>query len=434
MESAKYQNSLNLLERAKLVTPIGSQTYSKSYRYFCEGVSPAFIDRGNGCKLWDIDGNEFIDFICALGPITIGYNDDRINKVIKEQLSKGIIFSQPTKVSIELAEKISDIIPCAEMVRFVKNGSDATSAAVRLARAYTGKELILVSGYHGMQDWYIASTTNNKGVPQFTSNLIKNFEYNNIDSLKILIEENKNNISCIIMEPIQSNGPQEGYLEEVRKLATENNIILIFDEVVSGFRYALGGASELYNVIPDMVAIGKGMANGMPISAVAGKRELLELIGSEGVFVSTTFGGEALSIVAALKTIEILSQKGTYEKFWALGSLMKNGLNSLVDKYKLENVINVSGLEPHCGIIFDGIGDLDYLDINSIYQQTLIEDGILTVGINNLSLSHSGIEVEKYLQASEEAFKKILMAINNNSTKNVLKGGKVDPIFKRNIK
>lgn len=434
MESKKYQNSLSLLKRAKLVTPIGSQTYSKSYRYFCEGVSPAFIDRGEGCRLWDVDGNEFIDFICALGPITVGYNDVRINKVIKEQLSKGIIFSQPAKVSIELAEKLVEIIPCAEMVRFVKNGSDATSAAVRLARAYTGKEIILVSGYHGMQDWYIASTTNNKGVPKSTSDLIKNFEYNNIDSLKTLIEENKNNIACIIMEPIQADGPENGYLEEIRAIANANNIILIFDEVVSGFRYALGGASELYNVTPDLVAIGKGMANGMPISAVAGKKELLELIGSDGVFVSTTFGGETLSIVAALKTIEILSEKGAYEKIWSLGNLMRDGLINLVDKYKLGNVINVSGLAPHCGIIFDGTGDLDYLDINSIYQQTLIENGILTVGINNLNLAHSDIEVKKYLQASQEAFKKILIAINNNSTENLLKGGKVDPIFKRNIK
>jgi len=419
-----------MLEKARKLTPLGAQTYSKSYRYFCENNAPSFMERGKGCRLWDVDGNEYIDFICALGPITIGYSDERINGAIVKQLEKGIIFSQPSPISIELAEKITEIIPCAEMVRFVKNGSDATAAAVRLARAYTGRELMAVSGYHGMQDWFIGSTVNHKGVPKGVRELVKNFEYNNIDSIKLLFEENPDQIAGVILEPIQGNGPNEGYLRELKRLVHRHGAILIFDEVVSGFRYALGGASELYNVNPDIITFGKGMANGMPISAVAGKKEILEMI-SEGVFISTTFGGEALSMAAALKTIEILQKENAYEKFWDLGNIMLKGIKDLVEKYKMEEVLIVSGLAPHCGYLFEGIGNLSYLDINSVYQQRMIEEGILTVGINNINLAHKKRNIQAYLDASEKAMLDIKKAIQQNSLKGILKGGKVDPVFKR---
>lgn len=304
----KYKNSRELLKRAKKITPLGAQTFSKSYRYFCEGNSPSFMEKGKGAHVWDVDENKYIDFICGLGPVTLGYNDQRINEAITKQMEKGIIFSQPAPISIELSEKLIEIIPCAEMVRFVKNGSDATSAAVRLARAYTERDIIATCGYHGMQDWYIGSTVNNKGVPQKVCELSQSFDYNNIESLESLFAKYPNKIAAVILEPIQSNGPEEGYLQKVKEIAQDNGAVLIFDEVVSGFRYALGGASELYSVTPDLVTLGKGMANGMPISAVAGKKELLNLI-SDGVFISTTFGGEALSIAAALETINILQEK-----------------------------------------------------------------------------------------------------------------------------
>lgn len=429
----KYKKSIELLKKAKRVTPLGAQTYSKSYRYFCEGNAPSFVEKGKGSHLWDIDGNEYIDFICALGPITIGYNDERINEVIIKQMEKGIVFSQPSPVSIELAEKLIEIIPCAEMVRFVKNGSDATAAAVRLARAYTGRELIAVCGYHGMQDWYIGSTVNNKGIPKSVCELSKSFEYNNIESLKMLFEKYPNKIAGVILEPIRGNGPMKGYLQQVKDLTHKNGAVLIFDEVVSGFRYALGGASELYNVIPDIATVGKGMANGMSISAVVGKKELLDMI-SKGVFISTTFGGEVLSMAAAIQTIDILKKENAYEKFWHLGNLILKGLKDLIRKYNMGKVLTVSGLAPHCGLLFDGIGDLSYLDINSVYQQKMIEERILSVGINNINLSHTENEIRKFLYASEKAVLDIRKTIDNNSLSGILKGGKVDPIFKRNIK
>nr|WP_320026569.1 aspartate aminotransferase family protein [uncultured Acetobacterium sp.] len=426
----KYKKSIELLKKARELTPLGAQTYSRSFRYYGEGYGPSFIERGKGSRVWDIDGNEYIDFVCALGPITIGYNDERVNEAIIKQLEKGIIFSQPSPISIELAEKLVEIIPCAEMVRFVKNGSDATEAAVRLARAYTGKDIIVVCGYHGMHDWYIGSTANHRGIPEQIRQLTKNVDYNNIDALEQLLCEYKGQIAGIILEPIQGNGPDEGYLQKLREITQKNSVVLIFDEVVSGFRYVLGGASELYNVSPDLIAFGKGMANGMPISAVAGKKEIVDLI-SEGVFVSTTFGDETLSMAAALKTIEILVAEKAFDKFWSLGKQMQEGIQRLILKNGLEEVLVTHGLAPHQGLVFNGINDLSYLEINSIFQQKMLTDGILSLGINNINLSHSKDEIEAYLTVADMGMCDIKKAIENNSTKNILKGGKIDPIFKR---
>ena len=429
---ANYEKSNDLLKRAIEVTPLGAQTYSKSYRYYCQGDSPAFIERGEGCYLYDVDGNKFIDFVCALGPITIGYNIEEVNNAIKEQLEKGISFSLQAEVEVELAEKIIDIIPCAEMVRFVKNGGDATTSAIRLARAFTERDLVALSGYHGMHDWSIGSTENNKGIPKDVSNLTKTFEYNNIESLKELFEEYPNQIAAVILEPIQANGPKDDFLQKVKDLTHENGAILIFDEVVSGFRYALGGASELYDVVPDMAAFGKGMGNGLPISAVAGKKEIMKQI-EEGIFVSTTFGGEALSMAGSIAALKILEKPGSYEHIWKLGTMLKEGLELLIKNYELEDVILVSGLPPHCGVEFEDVGSLDYLDINSIFSQAMIHNGIITVGINNINLSHTEEEIEAYLAAAEEAMINIKKAIEQDSTEGILIGKKVDPVFKRNI-
>ena len=429
---SSYEKSDELLKRAVKVTPLGAQTYSKSYRYYCQGDSPSFIDRGEGCYLYDVDGNKFIDFVCALGPITIGYNVEEINDAVKAQLDKGISFSLQAEAEVELAEKIIEIIPCAEMVRFVKNGGDATTAAIRLARAYTERDLVALSGYHGMHDWSIGSTENNKGIPKAISDLTKTFEYNNIESLEELFNRYPDEIAAVILEPIQANGPKDDFLQKVKELTHKHGAVLIFDEVVSGFRYALGGASEYYGIVPDMAAFGKGMGNGLPISAVAGKKEIMKQI-EEGIFVSTTFGGEALSMAGSLAALEILEKPGVYEHIWNLGTILKEGLEKLIDKYELNDVILVSGLPPHCGVEFEDVGSLDYLDINSIYSQAMIHNGVITVGINNINLSHTEKEIEVFLTAAEEAMVNIKKAIEQDSTEGILIGKKVDPVFKRNI-
>ncbi len=428
----KYAKSEELLARARRVTPLGSQTYSKSIRYFCEGAAPAFLERGQGSHVWDVDGNEFVDFMCALGPVTVGYNDPQVNAAVIAQLQKGISFSMATEIEVELAEALTRIVPCAEMVRFVKNGSDATSSAVRLARAFTGRDLVAVCGYHGMQDWYIASTSNRRGIPEDVCALTKTFDYNNMGSLQQLFADYPGQVAAVILEPIQSDGPKEGYLAELRKVTKEAGALLIFDEVVSGFRYALGGASELYKVTPDLAAFGKGMGNGLPISAVAGRADVMELIGTQGVFISTTFGGETLSMAGSLATLKILGQPGTYERIWKLGTRLLEGIRTAITRHHVGEVVKVSGLPPHGGVGFEGKGDLDYLDMLSIYQQRMVEGGILTTGINNISLAHTEADIDQFIAAADTAFADIRRALDQNSLQGILTAGKVNPIFKRN--
>ena len=420
-----------LLARELKVSPLAAQTYSKSYRYFCRGAAPSYMDRGEGCYIFDVDGNRFIDYMCALGPITVGYNEPAINEAVIKQVNRFASGSLQSELEVELAEKLCEIIPCAEMVRFVKNGGDATTAAIRLARAYTGRDVVLMSGYHGMHDWSIGTSENNRGVPKSVCELSKNFKYNDLTDLEIKLQQN--DVAAVILEPIQSNGPQKGYLEAAKELAHRYGAIYIFDEVVSGFHYALGGAQEMFGVSPDLVAFGKGMANGYPISAVAGKKELLKQI-EDGVFVSTTFGGDAISMAASLATLKILEQPGFYEHITRIGTKMRNGLQEKIDKYGLKGILSVSGLPQHCGLAFEGQGSLSYLDIQSVYSQTMIQNGILIFAIYFLNAHHSEKEVQAYLDSTEKAFSLIRMAVDNDRVEDILIAGKVDPVFKRNIK
>lgn len=426
-----YRKSEELLAREIRVSPLASQTFSKSYRYFCKGIAPSYMDHGEGCYIYDVDGNKFIDYMCALGPITVGYNIPEINEAVINQVKKFSSGSLQSELEVELAEKLCEVVPCAEMVRFVKNGGDATTAAIRLARAYTGRDMVLMSGYHGMHDWAIGASENHKGVPEAVRKLTQSFAYNNLADLEKQLQENE--VAAVILEPIQSNGPKEGYLESVKKLTHKYGAILIFDEVVSGFRYALGGASELFHVTPDLAAFGKGMANGYAISAVAGKKELLEQI-ERGVFISTTFGGDSVPMAASLATIKILEQPGFYEKLFRIGEIQRNGIAELINKYNLNNVLSVSGMSVHAGVEFEGYGSLNYLDIQSVYSQTMIENGILIFAIYNLNGSHTEKEAEQYLNATDQAFALIRKAVDSDSVNGILKGGKVDPVFKRNIK
>lgn len=426
-----YTKSEALLAREIKVSPLAAQTFSKSYRYFCRGVAPSYMDHGEGCYVYDVDGNKFIDYMCALGPITVGYNEPSVNEAVIKQVNKFASGSLQSELEVELAEKLCEIVPCAEMVRFVKNGSDATTAAIRLARAYTGRETVLMSGYHGMHDWSIGASENCKGVPKAVRELTVNFTYNDLADLENKLREKE--VAAVILEPIQSNGPKEGYLEGVKELAHKYGAVLIFDEVVSGFRYSLGGASEMFNVTPDLAAFGKGMANGYAISAVAGKKELLEQI-EQGVFISTTFGGDSISMAASLATIKILEQPGFFENLTRIGEIQRRGIDELINKYGLNDVLSASGLPAHAGVTFEGHGSLSYLDLQSVYSQTMVQNGILVFAFYNLSGAHTEKEAAQYLEATDQAFALIQRAVDCDSVEDILIGGKVDPVFKRNIK
>jgi glutamate-1-semialdehyde aminotransferase len=425
----KFHNSLKLYEKAIKLTPLAAQTYSKSYRYYVFKDAPIFLERGKGSKVWDVDGNKFVDFVCALGPVTVGYNNLIINRAIQKQLKKGISFTLPHPISIELAELITKIIPGAQMVRFLKNGADATYAAVKLARAFTGKDLILLSGYHGMHDWSTVTTENNLGVPNIVKNTSIAFTYNDIEEIEKLLDEHHGSVAGVILEPIQANGPTNNYLQELKRLCNKHNVLLIFDEVVSGFRYALGGAAEFYKVIPDLIAFGKGMANGMPISVVAGRSDILELIETKKVFISTTFGGETLSMASALETINLLSKPQVYDTFWALGSKLKDGLIQLVKQYGLSEYISIDGLAPHCGPSFHSINGFDKYDLASIFNYEMIQNGILTIGVINLSMAHNSRDIDQYLIGADAALSQIKKYTSGERA--LTYEGRVNPVFKR---
>jgi glutamate-1-semialdehyde aminotransferase len=404
------------------------QTYSKSQNYFYRDIT---LDRGKDSHVWDTEGNEYISFTCALGPNLVGMNDERINGAIIKQLAKGISFDTPTAIEQTLCEKLISIIPGCEAVKLLKNGRDATDAAVRLARAYTGKDIILKGGYHGFSDWTIGPEPGAKGIPFGTSNLTKKFKYNDINDLKSWFDGYNNRIAAVILEPVMGNGPKDGYLQAVKELCHKNGTVLIFDEVVSGARFALGGAAEYYGVTPDLTCIGKAYGGGMPISAVCGRKDIMNLIDTGEAFISTTFGGEALSIAATLATIEILEEPNTYPHIWSMGQMVLDGLQNAIDSHGLNDCISTTGLPPHNGLVFKDIGKLDYLDLLSIYEQRMLDEGIIVSDTGFISLSHSEADIEHFVTSAILALSDIYDAIKQDSTEGILTGRKINPVFRR---
>ena len=279
MISPKDQLSLTrsaeLEARARRIIPGVTQTASKRPEAFAPGAFPDFIERGRGSHVWDVDGNEYIDFVMACGPVTLGYCYPAVDQAIQEQLGRGIIFSRPTALEGEVAEALADIVPCAEMTRFFKGGAEANSGALRLARAYTGRSKVASCGYRGWHDqWAVAHTP--RGIPAELAGLILEFRYNDLDSLQRLLEANPGQVAAVIFDAVSGDLPEAGFLAGVQALAQRHGALLIFDEIVTGFRLAPGGAQEYYGVTPDLAVFAKGIANGMPLSAVCGRRDIMQ--------------------------------------------------------------------------------------------------------------------------------------------------------------
>mgnify|MGYP003633700766 CR=1 FL=1 len=263
----ELKTSRNLLERARRVIPSATQTFSKGPTQWPRADAPNYLTRGAGAWVWDADGNKFLDYLMALGPIILGYGDKQVDAACARQMAEGTVFSQMHPLEVEVAEMLVDIIPCAEMVRFGKSGSDVTTAAIRAARAYTSRDHVIMCGYHGWHDWCIGTTTRDLGVPRAVAELTQTFAYNNVASLEAALDARPGQVAAAIMEPVGVIAPEPGFLEAVRDLAHRHGALLIYDEVVTGFRTHLGGAQERFGVIPDLACFGKAMANGYPLSA-----------------------------------------------------------------------------------------------------------------------------------------------------------------------
>tara|TARA_B110000261_G_C13086565_1_gene358091 strand:- start:445 stop:1719 length:1275 start_codon:yes stop_codon:yes gene_type:complete len=421
-----YKNSEKLLERALMSTPLGSQTFSKSLTQYPRGVSPFFIAKGKDSRVWDVDGNEYIDFVNSLAAVTLGYCDEDVDRAVQEQMQNGVTFSLPHTLEMEVAEKLIDIIPCAEKVKFAKNGSDVTTASIRIARAYTGKEHIAVCGYHGWQDWYIASTTRDLGIPKAVKELTHKFEYNNIESLEKIFHEQE--LACVIMEPMNVEYPKDDFLKRVKELTHKNNALLIFDEIVTGFRVSLGGAQELFDVTPDLSTLGKGMANGYPLSAVVGSNEVMQKV--EDIFFSGTFGGETLSLAAASAVLDKYKKSNVIEHLNEVGLYLLDQLNKLIDNSNLNEIFWTSG-HPAWGFLHIKEQEkYNTFEIKTFFLQEVFKRGILTLGSHNLSFSHSKKDVDQLLKVYAEVLPIIGQHIKNQTLLENIQGDILEPLFK----
>jgi glutamate-1-semialdehyde 2,1-aminomutase/spore coat polysaccharide biosynthesis protein SpsF len=426
--SRSFEKSREWLRRSSRRIPGCAQTFSKAPISFVQGVAPSFLSRAKGAYVWDVDGNRYIDFILGLGPAILGHSDDAVNAAIREQLEAGTAFSLPHPVEVELAELLCEIIPCAEMVRFGKNGSDVTAAAVRVSRAYTGRDLVARCGYHGWQDWYIGSTNRNLGVPGAVRSLTLRFPYNDSDALRRVFEEHPGAIACVIMEPVTFDVPKPGYLEDVRELCHQQGALLVFDEIVTGFRIGLGGAQQHFGVTPDLACFGKAMANGLPISAIVGRAEIMSLF--EQVFFSGTFGGETASMAAAAATIRALQERDGIAVLWKNGAFLQQSVRELLAANNLADSFECVGLPPWTSLRLRGRAEEEALALRSYFQQECLRRGILTHGSHMLSLTHDQTVLDEALIAYAEIFPLLAQAIRDGDVLMRLEGPALRPIIR----
>jgi glutamate-1-semialdehyde 2,1-aminomutase/spore coat polysaccharide biosynthesis protein SpsF len=395
----RFDRSQELWARAQRVIPLGTQTLSKSPTQFVQGAVPIYLERGRGSHVWDADGNEWIDYPMALGPVILGYAEPVVDEAIRAQLDDGITFTLMHPLEVEVAERIVAICPGVEAVRFGKSGSDALSAAVRVARAHTGRDLVLAGGYHGWHDWYIGTTTRDLGVPHAVAALTDTFHFNDLDELGAALDRHEGRVAAVVLEPSGAEVPAPGYLEQLTERTRAAGAISIFDEVITGFRLAPGGARERYGVIPDISCYGKALGNGMPIAAVAGSWAVMKAF--EDVFFSGTHGGEALSLAAARAVLDTIADGRVLADIETRGERMLGGVRALIEEHRVADQVTVGG-EPQRAVL--GFGSEDQLVVKSYVQQTLAQHGCLFNGSMFICARHTDDDIDRALGAFAEAF------------------------------
>ena len=419
--------SQQLLDRARRVIPSATQTFSKGPNQWVRGVSPHYLVRGDGAWVWDADGNKYLDYLMALGPIILGYGNRRVNEAVSHQLADGPVFSQMHPLEVEVAEMLVDLIPCAEMVRFAKNGSDVTTGAVRAARAYTGRDHVALCGYHGWHDWYIGTTTRNKGVPAAITALSHSFIYNDIESLKRIFAEHE--IAAVVMEPVGVEEPKPGFLQAVRELCTAKGAVLVFDEIVTGFRFHLGGAQTLFGVTPDIACFGKAMANGFPLAAVVGTRDLMMQF--DEIFFSGTFGGDALSLAACKATINEMQERDVIAHNWQVGERLRDGLTDVIARCGLSEVMRILGFPIRSVMVFPGCDEDEARLRRSFVMQECVKRGLLYFCSHIPCFAHGEDEIRFTLDVFEEMMPLVAAAFQANDFASRMQGLPVEPIFRK---
>jgi glutamate-1-semialdehyde aminotransferase len=418
-----------LLQRARGLIPAGTQTLAKGPGQHVRGVSPIYASHARGAHLYDVDGNEYIDFTMAVGPLPLGYGHPAVDGAIRAQLEDGITFSLMHPLEVEVAELISAVVPGAEMVRFSKTGADVTSAAVRLARAFTGRSRVLCCGYHGWHDWYIATTDRRRGIPEESAGLTHTVPYNDLAAVEAALDQDT---ACVILEPVVFELPRDGFLGRLAELCRARGVLLIFDEMWTGFRCALGGAQERFGVRADLACFSKAVANGMPLSVLTGRAEIMSLLERE-VFFFTTFGGEALSLAAAKATIETLQAENVPAALERRGQMLKERYNQLASELGMD-FTRCSGLGCRTLVSFEARGlatGADGLQMKSLVQQELCRRGILWQGFHNLSQAHSEQDLDHLMAAYAAALPILRQALETGTLAQALLGETVEPVFRK---
>ena len=434
-EAARYAQSAAWRARAHRAIPGGTHTYAKGDDQYPE-LSPGFLVRGQGSHVWDADGNEYIEYGAGLRSVTLGHAFPAVIDAVERQLHLGNNFVRPTTLEVECAEELLKLIPSGEMVKFTKNGSDATSAAVRLARAVTGREKVAVCGdqpFFSTDDWFIGTTPMAAGIPESTRQMTVSFNYNDLASVEALFAQHPGEIACLILEPTTYAPPEDDYLPGLRRLCDEHGALLIFDEIISGFRLDLGGAQSLYGVTPDLSTFGKALANGFALAALVGKRQYMERGGlndpHERVFLlSTTGGAEGPTLAAALATMRFYQKEPVIERLYQQGERLRQGVQSLIAEHHVADYFGIAGHAPNLIFITcDARGERSQA-FRAIFMQELIRGGVLAPSFV-VNYSHSHDDIDRTIAAVDAALGVYTKALTEG-VEQYLVGPPVKPVLR----
>jgi glutamate-1-semialdehyde 2,1-aminomutase len=434
----KFPQSDKLRERAHELIPGGCHTYAKGDDQY-PVLSPGFIQKGLGCHVWDVDGNEFIEYGMGNRTVTLGHAYPEVLDAVRRELELGSNFVRPSPIEVECAETFLGLVEDAEMVKFAKDGSDATSAAVRLARAYTGRDSIAVCAdqpFFSTDDWYIGSTPMHAGIPEAIRNLTLTFGYNDIDSVQRLFDEHPGQIAAIMLEPAKYEDPKDDFLHRARDICHRHGALFILDEMITGFRWHNGGAQKLYGVTPDLSTFGKGMANGFSVSALAGKRKFMELGGirhdRDRVFLlSTTHGGETHTLAAAMASMRIFSREPVIATLEERGTQLATGLKAVIRRHRLERHVQIVG-RPSCLVYVTRDEDQRPSQAyRALFLQELIRRGVIGMSLV-LSYSHTEEDVERTVEAVDGALAIYTRALNDGVRRHLV-GHPCKPVFRRRV-
>lgn len=431
-----FADSDVLRRKAHALIPGGAHTYSKGDDQY-PVLSPGFIVRGEGCHVWDVDGNEFIEYGMGLRAVTLGHGYRPVVEAAYRAMLDGTNFTRPAALEVECAEAMVELIDAAEMVKFAKNGSDATTAAVKLARAFTGRDLVAVCAdqpFFSTDDWFIGTTAMDAGIPRSTRELTKTFRYNDLDSIRQLFATYPDQVACLVLEAATTVEPRENFLQHALDICHENGALLVLDEMITGFRLDLRGAQHYFGIQPDLAAFGKGMGNGFSIACLVGRRDVMELGGlqhaKDRVFLlSTTHGAETPALAAALATLDVYRREGVVERLWQQGERLRRGVNQVIDAAGVGRSFRVAGFPPNLVYVTCDASGQPSQAFRTLFMQEIIARGVLGPSFV-VSFSHSDEDIDRTTDAVSGALEVYRKALEEG-VERYLVGRPVKPVYRR---